>query len=126
MIDPTAFEYKGSRWQDLFSFLKSKGFTVHSPGQHVGECISKYLVVKFDGTATINGISSRRDLYAIMCYVPQDSYSELDGFAQQVREAMKELRPLFLQYDEQQSISAFDEAARAHYISIEYANVKKN
>ena len=39
---------------------------------------------------------------------------------------MKELKPLFMQYDEQQSMSSFDEAARAHYVSMEYCNIKKN
>ena len=126
MIDPTTFEYGDSRWEDIYNHLKSKGFEVYSPGQHEGECLSNYIVVKFDGTSNINNVSSRRDLYAILCYVPKDRYSELDKLVQQAREAMKELKPLFMQYDEQQSISSFDEAARAHYVSVEYCNIKKN
>lgn len=126
MIDPSTFEYRDSRWQDLYFHLKSKGFEVYAPGQHEGECKSKYVIVKFDGTVNIFGFSSRRDLYNIMCYVPQKNYSELDGFVQDVRAAMSEIRPLFMQYDEQPSFFSYDEAARAHYVSIEYCNIKKN
>ena len=126
MIDPTTFDYADSRWQDLYNHLKSKGFEVYAPGQHEGETLSKYVVVKFDGTTAITGYSSRRDLYAVMCYVPRDNYFELDGFTQQAKEAMKEIEPLFLLYDAQQSISAYDEVYRGHYVSVEYCNIKKN
>ena len=45
MIDPTTFEYGDSRWEDIYNYLKSKGFKVYSPGQHEGECLSSYVVV---------------------------------------------------------------------------------
>ena len=45
-IDPTTFEYRDSRWQDLYDYLRSKGYEVYSPGQKDGDCLSPYLVVK--------------------------------------------------------------------------------
>lgn len=126
MIDPTTFEYKDNRWQDLYMFLKSKGFDVYSPGQHVGECKSPYVVVRYDGTTQITNASSHWDLYAVMCYVPQNQYSKLETLTTDVRIAMEELRPMFLKFYEQTSMSAYDEAARAHYTSTEYRNAKKD
>ena len=126
MIDPTTFEYRDNRWQDLYMFLKSKGFDVYSPGQHVGECKSPYVVVRYDGTTQITNASSHWDLYAVMCYVPQNQYSKLETLTTEVRTAMEELRPMFLKFYEQTSMSAYDEAARAHYTSTEYRNAKKD
>ena len=126
MIDPTTFEYRDNRWQDLYAFLKSKGFDVYSPGQHVGECKSPYVVVRYDGTTQITNASSHWDLYAVMCYVPQNQYSKLETLTTEVRVAMEELRPMFLKFYEQTSMSAYDEAARAHYTSTEYRNAKKD
>lgn len=126
MIDPTTFEYKDNRWQDLYTFLKSKGFDVYSPGQYVGECKSPYVVVRYDGTTQITNASSHWDLYAVMCYVPQNQYSKLETLTTEVRIAMEELRPMFLKFYEQTSMSAYDEAARAHYTSTEYRNAKKD
>lgn len=126
MIDPTTFEYRDNRWQDLYMFLKSKGFDVYSPGQHVGECKSPYVVVRYDGTTQITNASSHWDLYAVMCYVPQNQYSKLETLTTEVRIAMEELRPMFLKFYEQTSMSAYDEAARAHYTSTEYRNAKKD
>ena len=126
MIDPTTFAYRDNRWQDLYMFLKSKGFDVYSPGQHVGECKSPYVVVRYDGTTQITNASSHWDLYAVMCYVPQNQYSKLETLTTEVRIAMEELRPMFLKFYEQTSMSAYDEAARAHYTSTEYRNAKKD
>lgn len=126
MIDPTQFEYADSRWQDLYKYLKDKGYEVYAPGQHEGECLSKYIVVKYDGESYVYERSSRRDLYNIMVYVPKDNYFELEGFVQSVKTDLKEIFPLFMQYDQQASTSAFDPACNGHFVSLEYANIKKN
>lgn len=126
MIDPATFEYLGNRWQDLYTHLKSKGFEVYSPGQHLGKCLSPYVVVKYDGTTQITNASSHWDLYAVMCYVPEGQYSELETLTTKVRAAVSELRPMFLKFYEQASMSAYDEAARAHYTTTEYRNAKKD
>ena len=126
MINPTTFDYRANRWQDLYMFLKLKGYDVYAPGQHVGECLSKYIVIRYDGTSQVDNASSHWDLYAVMCYVPQELYPELESFTTEVRNALAELRPMFLKYYEQSSMSAFDEAARAHYTVTEYRNAKKD
>lgn len=126
MIDPTTMQYRDSRYEDLFSHLKSKGYDCYMPGQHVGETLTKYLVIKFNGPIPLNGVTSHQDLYAVMCYVPESQYFELDSFLQEVRSAVLELRPMFMPNTSAQSFSAFDEAARGYYITMEFTNTKKD
>lgn len=126
MLKPKEFDYKESRLKDLYTFLKSKGFDVYFPEQHEGDCLSPYLVIRYDGTAGFDNVSSRRDLYTILCYVPKNQYSYLEEYVMKVRSAMKEVSPLFLVHDEQQLAAYFDEPVKGHYVSIEYKNYKKN
>lgn len=126
MIDTATFKYEDSRWQDLYLFLTSKGYDVYTPGQKEGECLSKYIVVKYAGSVKADMISSRRDLYDLILYVPKANYSQLESFVQQVITDMKEIEPLFMSYDNQQDTSYFDDSVKAHFVSIVYMNYKKN
>ena len=124
MINAETFGYSDSRWQDIFLHLQKSGFDVYSPGVKSGECISPYIVVKNDGSARHAGISTDDDLYAVMCYVPKNSYSTLEPMVQAVKRAMKELEPMILPYGSQ-TPSYYDDSYKAHMISIQYKNYKK-
>lgn len=124
MIDTNNFEYKDSRWQDIYKHLKKEGFDVYSPGTKVGECRSEYLVVKSDGSTKHASFSTDIDLYSVMCYIPRDRYSMLEPFVQKVKESMKGLEPMILPYGSQ-TPSYYDNGVKAHMISIEYKNYKK-
>ena len=124
MIDVNTFEYKDSRWQDIFMHLKNAGFEVYSPGVKIGECISEYLVVKNDGSSKHMSFSTDVDLYAVMCYVPKDKYSTLEPLVQKVKNSMKGLEPMIKPYGSQ-TPSYYDDSYKAHMISIEYKNYKK-
>lgn len=126
MINPEDFEYESSRYKDLYNYLLNKGFEVYPPSTHNCECLSKYVVVKYDGPVQISGYSSHYDLYSVMCFVPIDKYAELEEFVTEVTKAIEEIRPLFRKYDAQQSYTSLDESARAYYVSIEYCNIKKD
>ena len=123
MVDKN-FTYLGSRWQDIFKHLTSSGFDVYSPGMKVGECTKEYVVVKNDGSSRLASFSTDDDLYAVMCYVPKQSYSKLEPMVQMVKKAMKELEPMILPYGSQ-TPSFYDDSYKAHMISIEYKNHKK-
>ena len=123
MID-ASFQYADSRWQDIFLHLKKEGFDVYSPGTKVGECTEEYIVVKNDGSSKHPTVSSDNDLYAVMCYVPKESYSRLEPMVQKVKNAMKGLEPMILPYGSQ-TPSYYDDSYKAHMISIEYKNYKK-
>ena len=124
MIDVNAFEYKESRWQDIFTHLKKAGFDVYSPGMKTGECTSEYLVVKNDGSSKHASFSTDVDLYAIMCYVPKEKYSSLEPLVQRVKNSMRGLEPMIKPYGSQ-TPSYYDDSYKAHMISIEYKNYKK-
>lgn len=126
MIKPSEFEYENSRLRDLYVFLDSKGYEVYFPVQHEGDCISKYLVIKYNGTSGSMSFSSREDLYSILCYVPSNQYSHIESFVQAVRKDMKELEPLFLPYNDQQLPTYFDDANKGYYVEIDYKNYKFN
>lgn len=124
MINVNEFEYKDSRWQDIFLHLKKQGFDVYSPGMKTGECMSEYLVVKNDGSSKHTSFSTDIDLYAVMCYVPKEKYSSLEPLVQRVKKSMKELEPMIKPYGSQ-TPSYYDDDLKAHMISIEYKNYKK-
>ena len=124
MINAKTFEYADSRWQDIFLHLENSGFDVYPPATNVGECTSQYIVVKNDGSTRHAGISTDDDLYAVMCYVPKDSYSALEPMVQAVKRAMKELEPMILPYGSQ-TPSYYDNSYKAHMVSIQYKNYKK-
>ena len=124
MIDAN-FKYKKSRWQDIYAHLKSKGFEVYPPGVKTGECMRQYIIVKNDGSNRLTSFSTDDDLYSVMCYVPQQAYSKLEPFVQEVKKVMKDLEPMILPYGTQ-TPSYYDNDYKAHMISIEYKNHKKN
>lgn len=124
MIDTKTFKPASSRWQDIFLHLQTSGFDVYPPGVKVGECTEEYIVVKNDGSARHSGISTDDDFYAVMCYVPKQSYSSLEPMVQRVKSAMKELEPMILPQGSQ-TPSYYDDSYKAHMISIEYKNYKK-
>lgn len=124
MIDVNTFEYKDSRWQDIFLNLKKQGFDVYSPGIKTGECVSEYVVVKNDGSSKHTSFSTDVDLYAVMCYVPKNKYSSLEPLVQRVKNAMKRLEPMIKPYGTQ-TPSYYDDSYKAHMVSIEYKNYKK-
>lgn len=124
MIDCSTFEYKESRWADIFAHLKGKGFDVYSPGVKAGECTKSYVVVTFDGSTKLPNASTDEDRYEIMCYVPKMAYSTLEPMIQSVKKAMKELEPMIMPYG-QQTASFYEEETKSHMVSITYRNNKK-
>lgn len=124
MINVNTFEYRDSRWQDIFVHLKKDGFDVYSPGTKVGECVSEYLVVKNDGSSKHPNFSTDVDLYSIMCYVPKEKYSTLEPLIQRVKFSMKGLEPMIKPYGNQ-TPSYYDDSIKAHMVSVEYKNYKK-
>ena len=127
MIDTNAFKYENSRLKDLYKFLKSKGYSVYWPAQHQGDCTSTYIVIKYNGTSgQLANISSRADIYSLLCYVPFNQYSYIEEYVQKVKADMKELEPLFLVYGDQQLPAYFDDANNGHYVEIDYKNYKSD
>lgn len=113
-----------SQWEQLFLFLKNKGFSVYSPGQKIGKCTEPYIVIKYDGSTQHLNYSTDDDTYTIYCYVPKLKYSLLDSLIQSVKQAMKDFRPQFI-FSGYIAGSIYEEEIEAHVTSIEYLNHKK-
>lgn len=113
-----------SRWADIFRHLKTDGFDVRSPGQSVGECKDKYIIVKFDGESQHVNFSTNDTFYGLLCYVPNNRYSEIDEFVREVQKSMKKLEPMVRPTNEVSS-SFYDDKFNAWYVSIGYKNYKR-
>lgn len=124
MIDVRTFKSGESRWEDIFDQLKGSGFDVYSPGMKTGDCTTPYIVVAIGSSARHTSFSTDVDLYSVMCYVPKQAYSRLESFVHDVEESMKELMPMILPYGQKQP-SYYDDAIKAHMVSITYKNYKK-
>lgn len=123
-IDTRTFEAGESRWEDIFDRLKKSGFDVYSPGTKTGDCTAPYVVVKLGGSTEHTSFSTNVDLYYVMCYVPEQSYSTLEPYVSRVMGVLKELEPMVLPYGQRQP-SFYDDTIKAHMVSITYKNYKK-
>lgn len=124
MLNIENFTYSDSILQDLYLFLKSRNVNVYLPGVKAGECRNPYVVVKNNGGTKIPGISSGQTFYSIMCYVPKNNYSNLEAYVKEIKNIMKEIKPLF-KFSGNETSSYYDDKIKAHMISIDYINVKK-
>mgnify|MGYP006919060602 FL=1 len=113
-----------SIWQQIYSHLKSEGFDVYSPGQHRGECIAPYIVVKDSGLSQAASFSSTRTLYDVMCYVPADQFSTLEPFVSEVKASLDKLYPMLVPMNFETG-SFLDDTVKGHMISIQYRNARK-
>lgn len=113
-----------NRWGDIYKHLGAKGFAVYSPGQHKGECTSRYIVIKMSSMLRVSDYSSGRFLYDLMLYIPKDEYSQFEDFVSEVEEAMKGLEPMIMPMY-YRSPSFYDDHVKGHMISIQYRNNRK-
>lgn len=113
-----------TRWKDLYNHLKSEGFEVYSPGQKRGECTKPYIVIKDSGITGLTTISTNRQLFDIMCYVPETKYSTLEEYVNSVKVSMDKIFPLFRPMN-YQTPSYLDETVKGHMIDVQYCNYQK-
>lgn len=110
-----------TRWQDIYSHLKNKGFDVYAPAQHTGVCKKKYVVVKSSEQLKLDDYSITRFFYTILCYVPKDEYSILELFVESVKKALDELQDrIKIEFTGSQAQSYYDETVKAHMVSFQY------
>lgn len=115
-----------TRLKDIRKQLESAGFDTYFPGQHRGECLKPYVVVKDAGTTRLGTFSTIQYTYDIMLYVPLNRFSQLDPLMQQIRAAMKTLSSkisLRVAYD--MSTPFYDESVKAYMSYITYVNLRK-
>ena len=114
-----------SRWADIYRHLKSEGFDVYSPGQHKGECLSPYVVIKDAGVTQLGQFSSNRHLYDLLCYVPEAQFSKLEPFVDSVEKSMSKLSPV-VKSAHYRTPSFYEDSNKSHMISTQYLNYRKH
>lgn len=113
-----------SQWQNIYRQLKADGIDVYSPGQHQGDCVAPYTVVRDAGMNPLLGFSSSQALYEVLCYVPQLQFSTLEPYVEQVKTSMKKLYPAIIPTNFQ-TPSFLDDTVKGHMVSVQYRNNRK-
>lgn len=115
-----------SVWKIIFSTLKRAGFDVYPPATKNGICSKEYIVVKKAGSAPILGISSQRDYYMFLLYVPIEKYSYLDEFERKVKDVLDtDLFPMLMPTGSEEN-DYYDDNFNAHLRSFMYINKVRN
>lgn len=111
-------------WEKIFKILKANGIEVYSPSTKTGECLAPYTVIKMGGSSHDPNFSSDKEYYIVMCYVPYNKYSKLEGYKNQVKQVLKGLYPMIKEAGTE-TPSYYDDTYKAHMVSITYVNYKK-
>lgn len=111
-------------WKKIYRHLKEKGFDVYSQGQHEGECVSKYIVLRDGGTTVMDDVSSGVKYYEAILYVPLNAFSEVEEYAFDVKDVLKEMFPLIRPSGLETPVT-IDDDVKAYTTSLEYVNYRK-
>lgn len=109
--------------KDAWDLLKDVGFNPFMPGQHKGECIEPYVVVKLSGVLPLE-VSSERPIYTFLVYVPENEYTKLETNVFAIKQELKKLYPRIM-YAGNETESFYDEQIKAHMISFQYYGIRK-
>jgi len=111
-------------WQTVYTKLKNKGLNPYAPGQHEGECLERYCVVK--ESSQVPYFSSNRTGYRlldIILFVPIASYIQVKPYTDEIKTALKEL--YFLRKTGNETPIITDDEVKAYTTSVEYQIIKK-
>lgn len=107
------------KWKDIYAHLKEKGYDVYSLGQHGGDCVSPYLVLRDNGIVRKQSIEVPE--YEILMYYPIGRYSEFSDYINRVKQDMNALYPA-LRLTEDEAPHYPDDEKKAYMTSLVYRN----
>ena len=113
-----------SRLKDIYDCLKQNGIDVYFPGQHKGECVSNYVVVKDVTSAKHLSFSTTIHYYDVLCYVPVKRFGDLEPFFKNVKTVMKQLVPM-IKPTYTETGSFYDESIKGYMKSVQYQNYRQ-
>lgn len=113
-------------WQLISDAFTEAGIENYPPAIKKGTCKSKYVVFKQDGSSQIGSISSEVVYYTFMLYVPQNQYSQLSDFENEVKKVLDEkMFPILMPTGSKQT-DYYDDNLNAHMRSFTYRNSVRN
>ena len=110
----------------IILLLKENGIDAYPPATKKGECIKEYVVVKNSGASQIGTYSSQVRYTDIMCYVPQNKYTNLEGFKMRVKQIIRDnLYPRVMETGSE-TTDYFDDEIKGHMVSFMLRNNVRN
>ena len=79
-----------TRIKDLYKAIQNSGIDTYFPGQHKGECIKPYAVVKPSISTPYLEYSSMIHYVDVLCYVPDNQFSTLETLVKSVEKAVRD------------------------------------
>lgn len=110
----------------LIICLKDNKIEAYPPANKKGICTDNYVVVKSSGSSPIPGYTSEVHYYDILCYVPQNKYTELEKFKSRVKEIIDENFFPRLVPTGSETSDFFEDEIKAHMTSVMYKNNVRN
>lgn len=110
-------------FQELYRYLKSKGFDVYSIGQHEGICTSPFLVIKEMGTTSTLEKNINKELVEVFVYYPKGQYSKVGDYVNSIEEALNILDSIEPAYEAIPIIT--DDDKQAYFTRLSYYKEKK-
>ena len=113
-----------SRLKDIYKCLKDANFDVYFVGQHKGDCVSPYVVVKQGVSSHFQEVSSNIDYYELLLYVPKNKPSSIEPMLVNVEQTMKALYPMIKCQNERTEMF-YDDSVSGWMRSTLYSNYRK-
>lgn len=113
-----------TRLEDIFLHLKSAGIDVYLQGQHTGDCLDNYVVVKPGIVMPYLQTSTNICYYELLLYVPEKFPTQVERFKEQIKQIMLGLHPV-IRYGNSESPPYFDEEVKGWMVDLTYTNYKK-
>ena len=104
--------------KEVFDILAGGGINTYYIGQHKGECGVPYVVVKDGGSLGVSGLSLNRYVIDIIVFFPFGQFDGLEGYIEQVKEAVRGLDGL--RDARYRSQVVYDDEKRAYTTTMRY------
>jgi hypothetical protein len=112
--------------QAILLLLKENNIEAYPPATKKGECIKEYVVVKNAGSSQIGNYSSEVHYVDVLCYVPQNKYTELESFKNHVKQIIhNNLYPRVMETGSETE-DYYDEDIKGHMVSFILRNNVRN
>ena len=111
-------------WDVIYNKLKENNIEVYTPGQHKGDCLSPYVVVRPQDSSQYLEFSTNIIHCEVLCYVPQSQFITLSPFVQSVKGILKTLYPQ-IKESHYEITGYMDETNKSHMWSVQYQAYQK-
>lgn len=115
---------ESSRLKDIYKNLKDDKIDVYLTGQHIGDCIKPYVVVKKGAVTKMAGYSTLINYFDLLCYVPKNQQTKIDEYIKAIRKSMLKISPM-IKFNTTTSEPYFDESVQGFMVDLEYINYSK-